>query len=469
MRRVSHHWDCVTDATVLRDFAALRRERPHDWHRVMRSAARRVGLRATVAQALRCGGQGALLPEHPGDANRLKALRRAARLLVDWYGAVPLGAISEAWLRRQRRRMAVEAEVSRDQVSRCFTLLRRVALRAARHDGVAARVRPRLQPCRRATLSPPPERPMPAGWHVEALMADTKDPRVRCAVALQAHVGARPGRVLALRVRDIDLREGVVRVAIPGPDERLVQERYALPPAALAAVLPWLGRRRRAGGQDALLFPIRGDASRPTTSLSKAIRRETDRIGLPPLTLQAIRRLAQAVLRGLRGTRAQVRGSRRVRPTGPRGWEQRLTAQARRWREGRARRLPLRAPRACGADEPELQPRRRRTASRLATPPMWGAPLPARASPRRSAWKTSWSAMDQELEDPMTAAGERLPMPAGPLPSLAPGAGAAPVSHQTLVVHQGYSRGQMDSAVQLAYSGGVATAALLAWATGDTG
>jgi len=357
-------WPCVQDATTLAGLADLRRSRPRDWHTVMRKPTRRVGLRATIGEALRLGGQGVLLPESssPAAANRLKATRSTARLTGEWYGEMRLSRVTEDWLRRERVRRARNTTLSGQQVGRCFTLLRKLALRAARHDKVQARVRPRhsyggVQP-RLAERSIA----WGASWGViEALMSDSADLRVRCAIALQAHVGATPGRVLAVRACDIDVHRGVVWMVVPGPDERSSRQPYALPSDAIQAVLPWMHRRQAKAGASAMLFPMRGKPSRPTTSISKAIRRAADALGIEFVTMQMVRRVAQARLRRMGGTRAQVRGSRRVRPRAAPRSSKRLTLQRRLWRTmtGADHRLPLRAPRACDADQPELRSRRR--------------------------------------------------------------------------------------------------------------
>ena len=53
---VTVSWPCVHDATVLAGLAKLRRQHPKRWHLIMREAAHEVGPDATVAEALRAGG-----------------------------------------------------------------------------------------------------------------------------------------------------------------------------------------------------------------------------------------------------------------------------------------------------------------------------------------------------------------------------------------------------------------------------
>ena len=475
---MSGAWPCAEDARTLAGLAALRRDRPDDWHLVMRARMRRVGLQATVGEAMRLGGQGALLPEHARDHNRLKALRNAARLAVAWYGAVRLEEITEAWLRQERRRQAAEAEVSRDQASRCFTLLRRVALRAARVDRVPAKVRPRLTAKRRPRLAPPPERPIAEWFGVEGLMSDSQDMRVRCAVTLQAHVGAATGRVLGLRVGDIERERGRVWVRIPGPDGRLVREPWVLPADAMSAVWPWHRHRSRLGA-DALLFPMRGDPRRPTKSINRAIRRQTDRMGLEPVTMQSVRRLAQLTLRGLGATRAQVRGSRRVRPARRPGADRRLARQRRRWMslDEVPQRLPLRAPRGCAADEPELR-RRRRVPVRWPSTPVVRRPRAAVGEGSRraagTAEETPWAAVEAEVEERVRATGGPLveaSLPELPdLPAPVPVPVPVPQVHRTTVQVRGYSQAELDAAVFQGAALGVTVEALLRrFGEGDPG
>lgn len=456
---------CVRDATTLAGLADLRRAHPDDWHRVMRRSAERVGLGATVGEALRLGGQGLLLPDYATDAaaNQLKANRATARLAMRWFGQVRLEDVTEEWLRRERVRLAEWGEVSGQRTGRCITLLRRLALRAARHDRVQPRVRPRGPSGRMRRLGSRPDRPQAEWGDLELLLARAT-PRVRAALAIQAHVGASPGRVLALRVRDVEVTRGTVWVRLPGPDERLIREPFVLPPDAMRAVRPWLRKRARLG-PDALLFPRRGDPSRPTKSISKAIRREAERLGVGAVTLQSVRRLAQVGLREMGGTRAQVRGSRRVRPRRSQAHPRRLERQRRGWGfqlgAGRGR-LPQRAPRSCDADQPELQSRKpvRRVevaptpVVRQERPPVEVRPRTTGIDPSRDPLGWSWAMMDEAA-----VAGElpAIVQPAQPEP--------APVQTQatahTTVYVQGHSEAQVHGLVQQAFSSGVLTAEML--------
>ena len=65
----------------------------------------------------------------------------------------------------------------------------------------------RMRPMRRSpTDAGPPTRNVARWGDVELLIAHA-EPRVRAAVVMQAHIGASPGRVLALRVGDLFLQD----------------------------------------------------------------------------------------------------------------------------------------------------------------------------------------------------------------------------------------------------------------------
>ncbi len=353
---------CLGDATTLAGLAYLRRRRPRDWHEVMRAALPTIGPNPTVAQALRGGGFGELLPctSSAREANRLKKPRHCARRVIALYGNVVLGEIDDAWLFRERRRIHRKVTISGDVASACFTLLRKIA-HTAQAKARQVQVRRRRLPGRRYWIDPPTERP-PAIWGDVELMMWNASPRVRAALALQAHMGVSPGRVLGLRVCDVDVITGEVRVDIPGrcgPE----QACYAIPVDALGAVKPWLRKRRRHGSR-ALLFPQRGCPERLTRSLNRAIRRDADALEVPAPTMQQVRRLAQTGLRHLGATRAQVRGSARRAAVGRSVGDRELRRQQHEWTfQIGAGDLPpsRRAPRSCASDEPELgRPQRRR-------------------------------------------------------------------------------------------------------------
>ena len=447
-------WACVRDATTLRDLAALRRTRPTDWHLKMHQAAQRVGASATVAEALRVGGQGVLLPESASDreANRLKKVRHCARRLVEAYGDVRLSGIDERWLLRERRGAYWRDACSKDVAGACFTLLRKLVYRAAIVDRHRPRVRSRLRPLRRSPIDAEPPRRTVARWGDVELLIAHAEPRVRAAVVLQAHIGASPGRVLELRVGDLFLQDGAVRVWVPGPGDRLEPVYYALPPDAVRALRPWLRRRARLGSE-ALLFPMRGAPTRPTRSLGKALRRETRRLGLPPVTLQEVQRLARAGLRDMGGTWAQVRGSKRVRPTLRRPSPKLLARHRQGWsfQQGAGDvEVPLRAPRHCGADQPEQgrRSKRGREGAWPVTPVVRNAKPPGEPGPRARVDPAPAMVLPREVEPTRT---NEWPVPGLALAENVPTAAS---THTTVLV-RGYTQDELMTVFQQGVSAGV--------------
>ncbi len=155
---------CCRDHTTLRDFTALRRHHPRNWHRVLQRSVRSLRSSQTVAQALRGGGGGLLLARRStrAEANRLKKLRHCARRLVAVYGDLPLQRITEDWLRLERQRQASGRHpISRsgDVVTAAFTLLRQLAYRAQPRDSAALPT----GACPRS-IAPCPRRPTPDPW-----------------------------------------------------------------------------------------------------------------------------------------------------------------------------------------------------------------------------------------------------------------------------------------------------------------
>ena len=402
---------CVSDATNLRGLAALRRRFPRTWAKRMRRAGAAVGPEATVAALMRSGGMGRLMPRaaEATEARRLKKVRHCARRLIRAYGRERVGDITEAWLRRHRADAGQRMDVGRDVASAAFTLLRQAAF-AAQQWGGQVRVRARLPPRRRTTMGPPPSRRV-APWSTVEALTGTAHLRVRAAVALQAHVGATPGRVLALRIGDIDLDGGVVHVRVPGRVQRQPVP-FPLPPDAVRALRPWW-RRLRHRGPDAPLFPQRGHSSRPTRSINRAIRREARRLGVARTTMAEIRRLAQAGLRGVGAQRAQVRGSARRPPRGRPLTTRELGRQRAAWTwqlGAEERQVPQRAPRRCHADEPER--RKRRVPRRRRGPELGPTPLRRRSpwsAPAREADEDAWRG---RATDASTPSGGRTPVTA---------------------------------------------------------
>ena len=380
-------WPCVTDATTCAGLSALRRHHPRSWHEHMGRASRRVGPEATVAEALRAGGMGELLPTGPTDrdANRLKKRRDCARRLIEAHGGTVLADIDDAWLYSRRRRAPRSpslGRLSRGRVTACYTLLRRVVHAVQMRAGVP-RVKARLAPRPRRPIGDPTERDV-APWPDLERLIESGPARIRAALVLALHVTARTGRVLALRVGDVKLGEGVVTVRVCDRAGRASTLRYPLPPRAVEAVRPWHQIRREKAGDDGRLFPMRGQPDRPTRSLSRAIRRAAKTLGCEPTTLAAVRVRGQAALRAARAPRGMVRGTGRVASK----VQARVEARVRdAWEAsyGTTREhVPQRAPARCSPNQPEVGRRRapRAPQDRIDPTPLIGPDTVIRSHPQ---------------------------------------------------------------------------------------
>ena len=420
---VTVSWPCVTDATTCAGLRDLRRAHPRSWHEEMRWAARRVGPKATVAEALRAGGMGALLPEGSTDrdANRLKKLRDCARRLIEAHGGVLLANIDETWLFSRRRRAPKNRHLehlSRDRISACFTLLRRVVHAVQRKVG-RPKVKAKLLPRLRRPIGDPTEREM-ASWPDLELLVESGPDRVRAALELQLHVSARPGRVLALRVGDVNLGEGVVTVRVRNRAGRASTLRYPLTPRAVLALSPWHRARRKKAGDDGLLFPMRGQPHRPTRSLNRAIQRAAERKGWAPVTMAAVRLRAQAGLRAASAPRGMVRGTGGVDLAVQERVLGRLRAA---WKDSYGtpqEHVPQRAPASCAANQPEVgRPRRRAGVEVLEATPLVAPDAGIRALPVEVELDvvTAWPEVD---ELPQLWSGMAPPMAPPMVPPMAP-------------------------------------------------
>jgi integrase len=318
---------------------------------------------------------GTLLPQGPTDrdANRLKKLRDCARRLTEAHGHVVLADIDETWLFSRRRRAPRNRHLehlARDRVSACFTLLRRL-VHAVQHKAGQPAAKAKLAPRVRRAIGDPAERKL-APWPDLELLIESGPPRIRAALVLQLHVAARPGRVLALRVGDVSLGEGVVTVRVRDRAGRASTLRYPLTPQAVRALRPWHRVRRRKAGDNGLLFPMRGQSHRPTRSLNRAIRRAAATKGGAPVTMAAVRLRAQAALRAASAPRGMVRGTGGVDPALQTRIHGRLQAA---WEEsyGTPREhVPLRAPARCKPNQPEVgrRPKRRERPDGLEPTPL---------------------------------------------------------------------------------------------------
>ena len=375
----SAHFPCLDDATILDGLAALRLAAPANWHVAMRRAARQVGPDATVAEALRAGGKGALLPQgcSDRDATSLRKPRDCARRLIEAYGDVVLADIDDAWLRRERLRAPTNRHLkrlSRGRAGACFTLLRQMVHAVQREAGISA-VTAKLPAQSRPPIGDRRGRE-PAPWPDLKRLIEEGPPRIQAALILQLHVAARPGRVLALTVGDVDLTAGVVTVRVRSRAGGTSALRYPLTQRAVVGIQPWHEMRREEAGDGGLLFPMRGEPKRPTPSLSGAIRRAAAEQGCAPVTMAAVRLRAQAGLRAARAPRGMVRGTGGVAPALQVAHQPIIESD---WGppDGTPREhVPLRAPPQCQPHQPEVGRERERRGglqSLAPTPQLGGA------------------------------------------------------------------------------------------------
>lgn len=143
--------------------------------------------------------------------------------------------------------------------------------------------------------------------HIEVLsveqltryLAAVPDPR-RVPLILAGWCGLRSGEVRGLRVRDLDLDAGVVRVRqavvrlkgqliLQAPKTAAGVRDVAIPPHLLPMLREWQARQARRS-LDALLFPA-GDGVRPLTDsvLRDAHAKGREAIGMPGLTIHGLR------------------------------------------------------------------------------------------------------------------------------------------------------------------------------------
>ena len=325
LARAAAEWRCVRDATTLDGLAQLQANHPKNWADIMAQYHHSVGPDPTLAQALRAGAKGRLLPRASteAEARRIKRPRHCARRLIAVFGDVLVRDIDERWMRTERERVFDRLSPSRELTSRCFTLLRQaghgVQLAAGR-----VRLHGRLRAKSRQAQGAAPLRQLADWGSVEQLIE--KGPyRIRAALALQLHVGLTPGRVLQLRVGDVDLANRYVSVWVRDARGERVRVSYPLPFDAARAIRPWHTEARADRGKQGRLFPKRGAPKQATVSINRAIARAAVARKVQPVTMAGVRRIAQASLRDLGATRAQVRGSVRARgrTTARRSWRPR--------------------------------------------------------------------------------------------------------------------------------------------------
>jgi integrase len=123
--------------------------------------------------------------------------------------------------------------------------------------------------------------------------------------ALLAYSGVRLGEALALTWADVDLATGRIVIAktvqriggrwvVSEPKTRAGVRTVTLPPEAIEALRRQAERRLAAGG-GALVFASEGQPLHRAT-VAHAMRRECDRLGLPPVTPHGLRHLHASLL-----------------------------------------------------------------------------------------------------------------------------------------------------------------------------
>ncbi len=123
-------------------------------------------------------------------------------------GKLMLGAIKPATIRTWRKRL-LDGGGTEPQAVKAYCLLRAILNTAVKDDGII-----RENPCRIRGYDRyhTPERPVATVEQVYRL-ADEMPPRFRALVIVAALSGLRWGELAALRRADVDLAEGVIRVA----------------------------------------------------------------------------------------------------------------------------------------------------------------------------------------------------------------------------------------------------------------
>ncbi len=145
---------------------------------------------------------------------------------------------------------------------------------------------------------PMPKLPRPSPVKVETLTDDELAAYLahakgwlRTAIALAAYAGLRRGEVCALRVRDVDMQEGVIRVQRALSAGKLLTPKNGKPRVVPIAepLQPMLAEAMRLAHPEApLLRTSRGVAPAPKTLVNR-LHRLQSRLGLPPRTFHDLR------------------------------------------------------------------------------------------------------------------------------------------------------------------------------------
>jgi integrase len=202
------------------------------------------------------------------------------------FGPLAVQNITEARVRRWRRKNLLDTGVGPVTVAKAYRLLKAI-LNTAVDDGLIHR-----NPCRikGAGQERSPERPVLTMRQVFDL-ADAFDSRYRALVLLAVFCSLRWGELAALRRRHFDLASGTVRIQesvveltdgslVTGPPKSLAGRRgVSIPAALLPDVLSHL-EDFTAAGEDALIFTGPKNAQLRRSNFSQAWRDATEAANL---------------------------------------------------------------------------------------------------------------------------------------------------------------------------------------------
>lgn len=173
----------------------------------------------------------AYLTENPNIGERwAETSRRNMRLHLAELLDMPVASISTAVVRAWHAK-ALAGKGGRTSIAQSYRFLRSVLNMAVLDEAIEK------NPCQipRAGTDRPKERPIASPAEVAALM-EAITPRYKAAVALAAWCGLRRGEICALRVTDIDLDAGTVRVDKTYVELLQTRRRFEKPPKSSAGV-----------------------------------------------------------------------------------------------------------------------------------------------------------------------------------------------------------------------------------------
>lgn len=269
--------------------AALARERPHDWDKLVRQWSQGMprGHR-TVAHLVRSSLCAKALPRHNRDLERIKRYRRFGRRLAEMVGSYDIRKIREKELESLRLRL-LESGLSSDEAGRTVSYLR-VTLRELYQ--ASGRPVPSLGGKGKGKrIGRKPSRPVAALKDVARLFGRL-EPGLRVALALSLS-GVRPGELLAVRGKDVSADGLCVKVLSRSP-QGIVSTRWRVLPAwARTLVVSHIERQDR----DRPLILGANGAHLAPGSLTRKFRRAADSIlgKDTEVTLAAVFRLWQLI------------------------------------------------------------------------------------------------------------------------------------------------------------------------------